>query len=142
MATPRRSARIAAQPTVTWYSVDGYTKEDRVLPPYRGLTEQQCNQLDKDGTRLQNCLIKIKKSVLPGTIAMYTIDFFLYIKRHPLILLRVPRVRASTLTMLRNAHATILWPMYTWGQAITMDKLYHEIVGMMCILPQNPLYLA
>jgi hypothetical protein len=141
MATPRRSARIAAQPTVTCYSADGYMKEDRVLPPYRGLTEQQCKQLDKDGTRVQNYTIKIQKAALPKTSTMYAIDMFRYIKKHPLILLRVPNARRSILIMLKNLYYSG-YGIGSLAQADIIVRLYNEFNAMVREFPQNPLYLA
>lgn len=145
MDAPRRSARIAAQPTITRYLADRAVKElrDNDLPAYRGLTEQQSKQLDKDGARLQNYLVKIRKETRIKTIVMYTIDFFLYIKKHPLILLRAPSVRVSAMDMLRNAYHRITTTNDTTrGQSITIDKLYHEIHTMMRELPNDPLYVA
>jgi hypothetical protein len=144
MATPRRSARIAAQPTVTWYSADGYTKEDRVLPPYRGLTEEQCKQLDKDGTRIQNYTVKIQKTVLPTTSAIYAVDMFLYIKKHPLILLRAPTARASILRMLMNLYISVQQNPYDYSiaQWDIIVRLYNEFNAMVREFPQNPLYVA
>lgn len=145
MASPRRSARIAAQLTVTRYLADGAVKEarDDDLPAYRGLTEQQSKQLDKDGARLTNYLVMIRKETPPKTGAMYTIDFFLYIKKHPLILLRAPAVRASAMDMLRNAYYRILASdETTHGQSVTISKLYDEIRAMMRELPKDPLYVA
>lgn len=146
MDAPRRSARIAAQPTVTRYLADGgAVKEarDDDFPAYRGLTEQQSKQLDKDGARLKNYLDKIRKGTCPKAGAMYTIDFFRYIKKHPLILLRVPAVRESTMDMLRNAYHSILTSKDTTiGQADAMTVLYDTIRAMAREFPNDPLYVA
>lgn len=142
MATPRRSPRIAAQPTVTHYTADGPVKEE-MLPAYRGLTEQQSNKLDKDGARLQRYLLKIQKETLPRACLMYTISFFQYMKRNPLLLLRAPTVRKSASTMLHNAvvhNQTSLE--VTRAQIDTICQLYHDILKMIGEFPKNPLYLV
>ena len=147
METPRRSARIAAQPTVTHYLTDGAVKERRdgvwSGSLYDGLSSQQCAQLDIDKTRVLNHLAKIGKEKVNATAVTYLINFCKYIKKRPLLFLRLPEARASTGEWLARTYYRFMYTDQEThpAQKDYYNKLYREIRAAWDGFIYNPLYV-
>ena len=148
MVTPRRSARIAAQPTVTHYLADGAVKEQRdgvwSGSLYDGLTPQQCKQLDIDKVRIPNLLAKIAKEKVNATAVTYLINFCKYIKNHPLLFLRLPEARESTGEWLARTYYRFMYTDQETHQAQSdyYNKLYREIRAAWDVFIYNPLFVT
>lgn len=146
---PRRSARIAAQPTATRHFPCGHVSkiprqsQKPAYDIYNGLTPEQIKQVETDRMHMR-ALLKIQEHAV-GTVnrADKAIAVYEYMYANNLILLRSPNFRTVLLDKLNETHNDVhTMAKITLAQRDALNVLYGRITELLRHIVKDPLYVA
>ncbi len=151
MAAPvaplRRSARLAAKPTIVYCEDDTTFKRNpdhwNTSPAYSGLIPYLCAKLDADNKAVRERLAKFDEAADAVAKTHLTIDLFRYLYINNLLLLRSPSFRKAVMEKLNEIRTspsiTALITPTQHGIIVEQHKLFTEYYKEMTT---HPLYVA